>query len=346
MSFCTKCGRPRSRTVKYCTNCGAPFPEAVSSQAQVPEQALSTPSRPALNDQPDTMTAFRPPEARTAPGQTGTADSDRPAGTAIDHDPFGDLFRQPSGPGRGSPDGFGVTAADHGSEPAEPETLPAPPAGSRRNPIIATLAAVVVLAAGGGAVLWVTHHHQAKLSAVQAHAAASGPASHGTSGASAQPGGSPAPSLTPTPAPSLTPAPAATPVSNGLVTVAPAIAQDPDAVRAETFLNSYFAAINEHNFRKYRKLLDPAMQQQESAQSFRSGYSSTTDSAATLTAISHLGSGLLTAAVTFTSHQLPADSPTDTTCTDWSIVLQLHQQSGRYVLGPARAGYHAAYQAC
>jgi zinc-ribbon domain len=321
MSFCTKCGRPLSRAVKYCTHCGAPVP-------------------------PDTTTSFGPPEAGTAPGQPGTADRDRPAGLAIDHDPFGDLFRQPGGSSRGSPDLSGGAPVDDGFVAAGPQAVPAPRAGSRRNPIIAVLAAVVVLAAGGGAVLWATHRHQAKLSELQTHATASAPASHGTSGASAQPAPSPASSLTPTPAPSLTSAPAATPASNGLVAVAPAIAQDPDAAQVETFLNSYFAAINEHSFRKYRKLLDPALQQRESAQSFRSGYGSTTDSAATLTAISHSGSGVLSAAVTFTSHQLPADSPTDTTCTDWSIVLPLHPQSGRYVLGPAPAGYHAAYQAC
>ncbi len=96
----------------------------------------------------------------------------------------------------------------------------------------------------------------------------------------------------------------------------------------------------------YTKLLDTKLRQQESAQSFRAGYGSTTDSAATLTAVSRPGPGLVSAAVTFTSHQLPSASPTGTSCTDWAIVLYLRQQSGRYLLGPAPSGYHAQYQAC
>lgn len=208
---------------------------------------------------------------------------------------------------------------------------------------MAGVAVVAVLAAGGGAVLWATHHHQAKLSAAQTQAAASTPVSPGTSGGSSQPAQSPTPSLAPTPSATATATPG---VTGGFVALAAGVAQDPDASPVETFLNSYFTAINNHSFRNYRKLLNAKMQQQESAQSFRSGYSSTTDSAATLTAISQLGSGSVSAAVTFTSHQLPADSPTGTACTDWSIVLYLHQQSGGYVLGPAPSGYHAEYQSC
>jgi hypothetical protein len=63
-------------------------------------------------------------------------------------------------------------------------------------------------------------------------------------------------------------------------------------------------------------------------------------------AISQPGSGLVSAAVTFTSHQLPSASPTGTSCTNWTIVLYLRQQSGRYLIGPAPPGYHAQYQAC
>ena len=353
MAFCTKCGRPRSGTVRYCTSCGAQFPVAVSNPAQVTEQAARTPPQPAIDDQPDTMTAFRPPDSGYAPTQASTEDTDRMASAAVEHDPFGDLFEQPGTPGAGSPDRFGtgLAAADHGSWTADPPQTPpspqaAPPTpGRRRNVIIAAVAAVAVLAAGGGAVFWVTHRHQAKLSALQTHATPSTPVSPGPSGGSSQPAQAPTPSLTPAPTPSAT-ATATPAVTGGFVAVAPNVAQDPDASPVETFLNSYFAAINTHSFRNYRKLLNAKMRQEESAQSFRSGYLSTTDSAATLTAISQDGSGLVSATVTFTSHQLPADSPTGTACTDWSIVLYLHQLSGRYVLGPAPSGYHAQYQAC
>ncbi len=365
MSFCTKCGRPRSGTAPYCTGCGAQFPAAVSNPAQVAEHGAITPPQPAIGDQSDTMTAFRPPDGRIAPEHTTDDETDRIAGAAVEHDPFGDLFAQPGEPGTGSPDRFRMAAADygagsgdppqtatgHGSSTADPrQTAPPPPPatptpGGRRNVIIATVAAMAVLAAGGGALFWVTHRHQAKLSALQTHATAGTPVSRGTSGGSSQPAQSPTPSPAPTQAPSAT-ATATPAVTGGFVAVAPNIAQDPAASPVQTFLNSYFTAINDHSFRNYRRLLNAKMQQEESAQSFRSGYGTTTDSAATLTAISQLGRGLVSAAVTFTSHQLSADSPTGTACTDWSIVLYLHQQSGRYVLGQAPSGYHAQYQAC
>jgi hypothetical protein len=299
-----------------------------------------------VNDQTDTMAAFRPPDHLIAPEQTGAQSSGRPADSAVEHDPFGDLFEQSAGQDAGPADRVGAAAADYRPWSAEPSA--SPPGQSprrRRNIVTAVLAALVVLAAGGGAIFWVTHRSQAKLSAEQAHATPTVPGSHGTTGASTHPPQSATPSLTPTPTPS--PAATATPtISGGLVSLAPGVSQDPDAARVDAFLLSYFAAINNHNFANYRRLLDPQLQQQESAQSFRSGYRSTTDSAATLTAFSQLGSGSVSAAVTFTSHQLPADSPTHTACTNWNIVLYLHQQGGRYVIGPAPAGYQAVYSRC
>jgi len=93
-------------------------------------------------------------------------------------------------------------------------------------------------------------------------------------------------------------------------------------------------------------LLDRKMRRDESPQEFSSGFHSTTDSHAVLSAISGISPGQVDAAVTFTSHQLPTDSPSKTACTDWSITLYLRKQGGRYVLGPAPPGYHAVYQAC
>ena len=88
------------------------------------------------------------------------------------------------------------------------------------------------------------------------------------------------------------------------------------------------------------------MRQDETTQEFYNGFHSTTDSRAVLSAISSISPGRVGAAVTFTSHQLPADSPSRTACTDWSITLYLRKQGGRYVLGPSPPGYQAVYQAC
>ncbi len=82
------------------------------------------------------------------------------------------------------------------------------------------------------------------------------------------------------------------------LTVAPGVGQDPRAALVRNFLNSYFAAINGHDYQQYRALLGRKLRRDESAQAFTSGYSSTSDSAATLNSISSLGGGEVGAAVT------------------------------------------------
>lgn len=114
----------------------------------------------------------------------------------------------------------------------------------------------------------------------------------------------------------------------------------------ESFLNSYFTAINGHDYQQYRALLDRKLRRDESLQAFTNGYSSTSDSAATLTSIYSVGGGEIGAAVSFTSHQSPAQSPTDTGCTTWDITLYLTPQDGHYLITPAPPGYHASYQPC
>jgi hypothetical protein len=111
------------------------------------------------------------------------------------------------------------------------------------------------------------------------------------------------------------------------------------------FLNDYFTAINTHDYQQYFGLLDGQLQQGETAAKFRAGYRSTSDSAATLTALASPGAQTA-ASVTFTSHQLATDSPTHTGCTRWSITLYLDPQGSSYVIGTAPSSYHAFYQAC
>lgn len=112
------------------------------------------------------------------------------------------------------------------------------------------------------------------------------------------------------------------------------------------FANSYFTAINDHSFRNYDALLDPTMRENQTAQSFQSDFGTTTDSDATINAISAVRPGLAGATLTFVSHQSPTDSPTHTACTDWNITLYLRDFSGRYLLGPSPPGYQPAFEAC
>jgi hypothetical protein len=324
------CGHPRSSSARYCTACGAPFSDAVSTGTPVAEPPAAAPPLPVTDEHPDTVSAYRPPR----PTQTGDVASQQPSGRIAEQDPFRDLYEPRSGERAGSAERFGMTAAEHRTESAEAQYLtPAPPTG-RRKALVAVIIAVAVLAAAGGVAAWATHRHQARLSALPAQ-----PKHRGTSQSANGSSPSPTPSLTSTPSPS--------PTNNGsLVSVAPGVTQDLEASRVEAFLNRYFTAINGHNYREYLALLDQTKRQDESAHDFDTGYDSTTDSHAMLNAITSTGPGSVGAAVSFTSHQLPADSPSDTACTDWNITLYLTRQGSRYVLGPTPPSYHAAYQPC
>ena len=311
------------------------------------------------------MTAFAPPGGQPEPERSSAA-----SGPAPDDDPFGDLFAQhgpaehgpaehgpaehdpaqygtaqqsPDQRGPGTNDGaehFGTEVTDYAARSAGPSDylVAGPSDGGRRNAIVAALAALAVLAAAGGAAIWLAHRHHAGSGAPAAQPAPN--QSHAASGHS-----SPLPTQTPTATPTLTTAP--TPASSaGLVTAAPGVAQAAAAPQVEAFLNRYFSAINNHDYQRYRTLLDHRLRRHESVAGFNAGYRSTTDSHATITSITDSAPGRLAVGVTFTSRQRPADSPSHTACTDWNITLFLRQHGGSYVIGRAPADYHAAYQAC
>jgi hypothetical protein len=132
----------------------------------------------------------------------------------------------------------------------------------------------------------------------------------------------------------------------GLVTLAPQVANNPDAGPIAKLLTAYFTDINSHDFSAYQELLNPQMQRSVTLAKFSAGYRSTTDSAATLTGISAPDAGHITANVTFTSHQDPADSPDQSACTTWGIRLFLERSGGGFLIGPAQRGYHASHQPC
>lgn len=137
------------------------------------------------------------------------------------------------------------------------------------------------------------------------------------------------------------------PSSVGQVTVTAAASQDENASSVATFLDSYFNAINTRDYPSYISMLSPQAQQGLTAKQFDSGYRSTVDSAETLVSISVVTNGDLVAAVTFTSHQNPVDSPDRRqSCTDWNISLFLEQDGRGYLIDRSPPGYHASYNAC
>ena len=124
------------------------------------------------------------------------------------------------------------------------------------------------------------------------------------------------------------------------------MAGNPEAPQVEAFLNRYFNSINTRNYGEYNSLLDAQQQQGDSQSTFDSGYATTKDTDEVLTGITDTGGGTLTANLSFTSHQNPADSPDQSTCDDWQISLFLVPQGASYVMTASPAGYHAADNAC
>lgn len=205
---------------------------------------------------------------------------------------------------------------------------PQPPRSGGGRGVILVLALLVILAGGAAVVTVQLLAHGGKRAA--AHRA----------------GGSQAPpSARTTPAGTAPVSPTASP-AHPRVAVAPAAAGDPAAPAAVIFLTEYFRAINTHDYLAYRRLLDAQTRLVETAQKFSTGFRSTRDSGATLQKLSLAPDGRLAATVTFTSHQLPADSPDQTVCTRWRITLYLERAGAGYVIGPPPDGYRASHRPC
>jgi hypothetical protein len=134
--------------------------------------------------------------------------------------------------------------------------------------------------------------------------------------------------------------------SETTVSVAPGVANDPDVQSVTTLLQSYFTAINQHDFAAYSSLLAASTARQNPASVFASGYGSTTDTDATLTAISTANSPDLAATVMFTSHQQPTESPDNSACDNWTITLYLVPGGSGYLITTPPSSYHAQYSPC
>jgi hypothetical protein len=232
-----------------------------------------------------------------------------------------------------APPPYGLDALMSGGPASETLTGPGgdgrPP---RRSPwILLTVLIVVVLAGGGTAAAFVlSSHHSAK------HPS--------QAGATSRPPASQSPPPTPTQSPTTSPSPTSTP---GQVGVAASVAGNPQTPQIVALLDSYFGAINARNYQAYYALLSPAEQQLTSPSQFSKGFATTKDRRATLQGISAGPDGTTVAAVTFTSHQSPANSVDGhQSCTHWRISLYLQGNGNGYVIGKPPASYHAAYAGC
>jgi len=220
---------------------------------------------------------------------------------------------------------------------ADVRPLPPPPRpSSGRRITVITAAAVIVVGLAAGVTAWKFLGHHAATPAVSTGRT-------GQSAPSTGPAGSP-PADTPSSSGATSPVLASqSPTGSITVSIAPSAGQQPGAQQVTAFLETYFTAINTHNYRLYSSLL--ASQLRPTHQQFKAGYRSTSDSDATLTSLSETAAGLA-ATVSFTSHQNPASSVNGSSCTAWTITLYLQPQGDTYLIVPPPAGYHALYSSC
>jgi len=195
--------------------------------------------------------------------------------------------------------------------------------------VIAAVVAMAVLAAGGVAAWALIGHHAP-------HPAAAPAVSTSGIGQSGSPTASAPRQASTTPTSQLT-------AGSATVTIAPSAAQQSNAPQVAKFLETYFTAINTRDFGLDSSLFEPQLQ--PTRQQFSQGYRSTSDSDITLTDLSVTATGLA-ATVSFTSHQDPSDSPTNSSCTAWDITLYLQPQGSAYLIVSPPAGYHAHYSSC
>ena len=126
----------------------------------------------------------------------------------------------------------------------------------------------------------------------------------------------------------------------------PTAASDPTEPQVVAFLVDYFTAINNHDYQAFTSLLDSQEAAIWTPADFAAEYATTVDSDETLTGITDGSGGSEAAAVTFTSHQSPNDSPDGSACNLWSVTLYLVTADSGYLIGQAPPGYSAVVRAC
>ena len=134
--------------------------------------------------------------------------------------------------------------------------------------------------------------------------------------------------------------------TNGPVPVSPGVAQQTIAGQVAAFLGTYFAAINHHDYQTYIGLFDESTQPDRSAEQFLSSFGTTNDSDPLLVALTPTATGEWAATVTFISHQSPAASAINSSCTSWNITFYLEPSGSSYLIGLPPPGYRASSAGC
>ena len=181
-----------------------------------------------------------------------------------------------------------------------------------------------------GAAAWQVGH-------IRSQAPAAGTSLAARASGTGRPAGTPDPGPSPArAAPSVSPG---APAASDAVTVNPAAAGQPHADRVVTLLNSYFSAINQHDFPAYRRLFIPGIR--AGMHNFGASYQSTHDSRARLAGLAATGPQGLAAMVTFVSYQDPAASPDHAACDRWHITLFIKRDGRGYHIRRHQPGFPA-----
>jgi len=228
---------------------------------------------------------------------------------------------------------------DPGADPPDTGGTARPERPSRLSPghgmTITALLTTVALLATGGIAAWQVGQMRSRPPAANTSLAV--PAT-----GKARPGQAQGPAATPGRA---APSPSGSPAGRGIVTVTPAAAVQPHVHPVVILLDSYFSAINQHDFPAYRSLFIPAVR--ATMHDFGPGYQSTRDSRARLTGLAATGPEGLAVRVTFVSHQNPADSPDHAACDRWHITVFLKGDGHGYHIRRHQPGFPAdTFRAC
>jgi hypothetical protein len=384
MNFCATCGRQGSDDARFCDGCGTEFratemtaagtplaDEPAADFAQDAEAAPGPAAEPPRWDPPAEATRLETASADWTPGDATRVER-QPDATRIDTqgsspaepDPFAAWFAteppQGAAPPRDDPPGTWQQPAGqwqsadtvyaapgqrapaypppqppppYGAQQAQPPSGPPPSSGGRRAAFIIVVV-LVMLAAGGGAYALVSRSNQ--------HDTAQPPAPTGAaSSASAQ--ASASASASPSTSPSVS---ASASASAGVVSLGPGIAANPAEPAVEKTLTDYFQGINTHNYAEYASSLDAQQLALQPESSFKSGYSSTSDSGMKLISLTGDGDGGQQATVTFTSHQAAGTGVDGSSCNDWTLNFYLVKSGAGYLKGAAPSGYHPTYSDC
>src|SRR5215468_9527929 len=378
MLFCTTCGTPTGgEGKKFCTKCGALLEDQPAGETQTaltttppptapePPTVVAEPyAAPPVSAPPEHPPAYVSPPGSWPPAQQAAPSYDSPAGSWPPAQQATPSYDSPAGswppaqqatPSYESPPSSWPPAQPPGYDspgpgawpPAQPQDVPpagppGPPYRSRSNHTAAwigfAVAAVLVLA-GGGFAAWkfLGHHTTGHPSATGSSSGAANQTGSGSSGSPAANSPSPLPT---TPSAS----PTAPGTSGGFpVAVSAAAAQQPGEQQVVSFLQSYFTAINNHDYGQYASLVTSS--QRPTPAEFENGFGTTTDSNATLTGLVPYGTGMA-ATVKFTSNQSPSASPDGASCDAWHITLFLQPHGNGYRIGQAAPDYRARYRPC